>query len=152
MTARELMSTPVQTCRPDADLAAVTRVMWDHDCGFVPVVDTEGHVAGVVTDRDICVASATRRLAPERIAVSQVMSTGVRSCLLDDAAEDVLATMSAHRIRRVPVVDASGHLQGVLSFNDLVRAVGRKGAPTAATVVAAMAGVCAPRERTPGVP
>jgi len=151
MTARELMSTPVQTCRPDTDLAAVTHLMWDHDCGFVPVVDAEGQVAGVVTDRDICVASATRRLAPERIAASQAMSTPVQACLPNDAAEDVLATMSTHQIRRIPVIDAIGHLQGVVSFNDLVRAVGKKGAPTAATVVAAMAGVCAPRVLQPGV-
>jgi len=145
MTARDLMSTPVQTCRPDTNLAAITQVMWDHDCGFVPVVDSEGHVVGVITDRDICVASATRRLTPERIAASQAMSASVQACLPNDAAEDVLATMSTHRIRRLPVIDANGHLQGVVSFNDLVRAVGKKGAPIAATVVAAMAGVCAPR-------
>lgn len=145
MTARDLMSTPVRTCQLDANLAAVTQLMWDHDCGFVPVVDAEGHVAGVITDRDICVASATRRLAPERIAASQAMSTKLQACLPTDSAEDILATMSRNQIRRIPVIDAKGHLQGVVSLNDLVRVVGRNGAPTAARVVAAMAGVCAHR-------
>jgi CBS domain-containing protein len=56
MKVRDLMKTPAQTCRPDTDLAAVTKLMWDHDCGFVPVVDA----SGVLTDRDICVA--TRRV------------------------------------------------------------------------------------------
>jgi CBS domain-containing protein len=145
MTARELMSSPVQTCQPDTNLAAVTQLMWDHDCGFVPVVDAEGHVAGVITDRDICVASGTRRLAPERMPASQAMSTKVQACLPGDSAENLLTTMSTHGIRRIPVVDGNGHLQGVVSFNDLVRAVGKKGAPTAAAVVAAMARVCARR-------
>lgn len=152
MTARELMSSPVQTCQPDTDLAAVTQMMWDHDCGFVPVIDAAGHVAGVVTDRDICIASATRRLLPERISAAQGMSRSVRSCLPTDRIEDVLETMSKYQVRRVPVVDVDGHLQGIVSLNDVVRAVGRKGAPTAATVVAAMAGICAPRPMTVELP
>ena len=67
-TVRYLMSTPVATCRPDSDLAAVAKLMWDYDCGVVPVVDAAGMVAGVVTDRDICMAVATRRLLPEHIS------------------------------------------------------------------------------------
>lgn len=144
MTARELMSTPPQTCRPSTDLAAVTQLMWNHDCGFVPVVDAGGHVAGVITDRDICIAAATRRLLPERISADQAMSTSVHACMPDDDVEAVLAAMKAHQVRRVPVVDGNGHLQGVVSLNDVVRAVGKKGAPTAAAVVATLAGICAP--------
>lgn len=144
MTARELMSTPPQTCQPTTDLAAVTQLMWNHDCGFVPVVEADGHLAGVVTDRDICIASATRRLLPERISAAQAMSASVHACLPDDDVEKVLAAMKTHQVRRVPVVDANGHLQGVVSLNDVVRAVGKKGAPTAASVVAALAGICAP--------
>lgn len=145
MTVGELMSTPAQTCQPDTDLAAVTQMMWHHDCGFVPVVDADGHVAGVITDRDVCVASATRRLLPERIAASQAMSTSVHACLPDDDVERALVTMKQFQIRRLPVVDANGRLQGIVSMNDVVRAVGRKGAPTATAVVATMAAICAPR-------
>lgn len=145
MTARELMSTPPQTCQPTTDLAAVAQLMWNHDCGFIPVVDVDGHLAGVVTDRDICIASATRRLLPERIAAAQVMSASVHACLPDDEVANVLATMKKHQIRRLPVVDRSGRLQGIVSINDVVRAVGKKGAPTVASVVDALAGICAPR-------
>lgn len=145
MTARTLMSAPVHTCQPDTNLATVAQLMWDHDCGFVPVVDAEGHVAGVVTDRDICIASATRHLRPARIPAAEAMSSAVYACLPDDRLDDVLATMSTHQIRRLPVIDATGHLLGVVSLNDLVLAVGRKGAPTATTVVAAMAGICGRR-------
>lgn len=145
MTVRELMTTPPHTCRPDANAAAVTQLMWDHDCGFVPVVDDQGHVAGVVTDRDICVAASTRHVPPDRISASQAMSTDVHACLPDDAVNDALAMMKEHQVRRVPVVDSYGRLQGVLSMNDIARAVGKKGAPTAAAVVATLSGICAPR-------
>lgn len=145
MTARELMSAPPQTCQPTTDVAAVAHLMWSHDCGFVPVVDAGGHLAGVITDRDICIASATRRLLPERIAAAQAMSASVHACLPDDDLASVLATMKQHQIRRVPVVDQAGRLQGIVSMNDLVRVVGKKGAPTAAAVVEVLAGVCAPR-------
>lgn len=145
MIARELMSAPPQTCQPTTNLAAVAHVMWSHDCGFVPVVDAEGHLAGVITDRDICIASATRGLLPERIAATEAMSTSVHACLMSDEVDAVLAAMKTHRIRRIPVLDANGHLQGVVSLNDVVRAVGKKGGPTATAVVATMAAICAPR-------
>lgn len=146
MTARQVMSTPPQTCRPTTDLAAVTHIMWQHDCGFVPVVDTEGRLAGVLTDRDICIASATRRLLPERISAAEAMSGSVHACLPSDDIETVLAAMKAYRVRRIPIVDASGHLQGVVSLNDVVRVVGKKGAPAAATVVATLSAICTPRQ------
>jgi len=151
MTVRELMSTPPHTCQPTTDLAAVTQLMWNHDCGFVPVVDAEGRLAGVITDRDICIACATRRLLPERIAAAQVMTTSVHSCLPTDDIAGVLDTMKRDQVRRVPVVDDHGRLQGVVSLNDLVRAAGKKGAPTAATVVDALSGICAPRAVTAAV-
>lgn len=145
MTVRDVMSTPPHTCQPTTDLAAVAKLMWDHDCGFVPVVDAAGRVAGVVTDRDICVAAATRRQAPERIAASQAMSTGVHACLPGDTLESVLGAMGTFQVHRVPVVDDEGCLQGVVSMNDIVRAVGRRGGPSPAAVVTALAAVCAPR-------
>lgn len=145
MTARDLMSTPPHTCQLTTDLAAVSHVMWNHDCGFVPVVDADGRLAGVITDRDICIASATRRLLPERIAAAAAMSRTLHACLPGDDVDSVLAAMKTHRIRRLPVIDANGHLQGVVSLNDVVRAVGRKGAPRAAAVVATLAAICAPR-------
>jgi CBS domain-containing protein len=145
MTVRELMSTPPQTCQPETNLAAVTHVMWEQDCGFIPVVDAAGDVIGVITDRDICVAAATRRLLPEQIAASDVMSPSVHTCLPGDTVEQALSIMKQFQVRRLPVVDASGRLQGVLSMNDIARAVGRKGAPTASAVAGTLASICASR-------
>jgi CBS domain-containing protein len=93
MKARDLMSTPAQTCRPDTDLATVAKLMWDHDCGFVSVVDVSGTVTGVVTDRDICVATEIRRLLPEHIWAAQASTAPIHACAPDDSVGDVLATM-----------------------------------------------------------
>ena len=78
MKVRDIMTAAVYTCQPDTDLGTVAGIMWDHDCGFVPVVDASGAAVGLITDRDICMAAATRRLAPDRIAASQAMSQSVR--------------------------------------------------------------------------
>ena len=74
MKVRALMTSDVETCRPDTDLAAVARAMWDRDCGFIPVIDAAGALRGVVTDRDICIASATRRLLPEYMSAMPVVA------------------------------------------------------------------------------
>ena len=145
MNARDIMSRPSRTCAPNTDLATVAKIMWDHDCGFVPVVADSGAVAGVVTDRDICIATATRRLLPEQLTAADVMTTPSRACRPDDNLGDVLATMRRFQVRRVPVVDGDGRLQGVISLNDIVLAASERREPQASDVVSTMAAICAHR-------
>jgi CBS domain-containing protein len=145
MKARDIMSKPPYTCGPHTDLATVAKIMWDHDCGFVPVVDASGTVAGVVTDRDICIATSTRRLLPEHISAAQVMTTSTHACLPDDNLSDILATMKQFQIRRLPVIDAHGILQGVISLNDIVLAANDTRGPLASEIVSTMAAICAHR-------
>jgi CBS domain-containing protein len=121
MKVKELMSADVQSCTPDTDLATVARMMWDNDCGIVPVIDDQRHVIGVITDRDICIAAATRSLEPARIRVSDVMSHDVTTCSEDGDPRAALQTLKEHRVRRLPVVNRQDRLVGVLSMNDLVR-------------------------------
>jgi CBS domain-containing protein len=142
---RDLMSAPAQTCQPDTDLAAVTKLMWDHDCGFVPVIDASGGVAGVITDRDISVATATRRQPPERISAAQTMTSHVHVSMQDDTLSEALATMKRFKVRRLPVVDSSGRLQGVISMNDVVLASHETQDPPASEVVSTLASICAHR-------
>lgn len=146
MKARDLMSKPARTCTPSTDLATVAKLMWDHDCGFIPVVSDSGVAAGVVTDRDICIATSTRRLLAEQIAAADAMATPIHACLADDNLSDVLATMRQFQVRRVPVVDDAGRLQGVISLNDIVLASHERRDPPASEVVATMAAICAHRQ------
>ena len=151
MTVQEVMSAAPATCRQDTDLAAVAKLMWDHDCGFIPVVGDAGTVVGVVTDRDICIATATRRLLPEHISAAQAMTGPVHACPPTDKTSEALATMKQFRIRRLAVIDADGHLQGVISINDIVLASHQKRGPAAQEIVSAMAAICAHRSVIPAL-
>jgi CBS domain-containing protein len=84
-------------------------------------------------------------MRPEDIPAADVMTTALRCCLPDDTLEQALTVMKTARVRRLPVVDAQGHLRGMLSMNDVVRVVGRRGSPPASGVVEALAAICAPR-------
>ena len=146
MKVRDIMSANIQAGRPDSDLAAIAKLMWDHDCGFVPIVDAAGHLAGTITDRDICVATATRRRLPEHIAAAEVMKGPVRAVLADESVSAALELMKHHQVRRLPVIDDSGRLKGILSMNDVVVAAEKHNqALPAAEIVATMAAICAHR-------
>ena len=119
MTVRDLAEFEVKACHPDSDLASAAKMMWDGDCGAIPVVNAERQVVGMLTDRDICIAAATRAAAPPQIQVKDVMSTEVASCSADDDVKTAMKVMKERRIRRMPVVDAQGRLAGILSINDL---------------------------------
>jgi CBS domain-containing protein len=121
MKVREIMSSAVESCTPDTDLAAVAMTMWRKDCGIVPVVDAARRVLGVITDRDICMAVATRHRRPEELAARDVMSGRVRTVQPEDDVRLVLDAMGDARVRRLPVVDAERRLQGIVSMNDVVR-------------------------------
>jgi CBS domain-containing protein len=120
MKVKELMTKDVKACTEDTDLATVVKMMWDADCGIVPVVDGEGRVTGVITDRDICVAAATRRLDPASIHVNDAMSRHVATCSEDADPRSALEVLKERRIRRLPVVNRQNRLVGILSVNDLV--------------------------------
>lgn len=120
MKVRELMSSAVETCETTTDLAAVAMMMWRRDCGIVPVVDAKRRVIGVVTDRDICMAVATRHRRPEELTARDVMIGKLHMVQPDDDVRLALDTMREGRVRRLPVVDAERRLQGIVSINDLV--------------------------------
>jgi CBS domain-containing protein len=145
MIVKEVMNTAVATCAPESGLNSVVKTMRERDCGFVPVVDSHGIVVGVITDRDVCVAGTTKRRPLARVSVKETMSHPVFSCFADENVKTVLVTMSKHRVRRLPVLNKSGHLEGVLSIDDIVHAPRRKGAPTAEDIVAALKAIYARR-------
>jgi CBS domain-containing protein len=145
MIVKDIMKKGVATCTPDSDLAAVIDTMRHRDCGFLPVVDSHGIVVGVITDRDICLAGGTKHRALARVSAKETMSHPVFSCFPDENVKVVLATMAKHRVRRLPVLNKTGHLEGVLSIDDVVQAPQRRGAATADEIVAALKGIYAHR-------
>ena len=120
----QLMSRSVATCRPEDRLDQAARIMWDRDCGIVPVTvpDQDGErVVGVITDRDVCMAAYTKGRLLADVAVATAMSSSVRTCSPDDAIGSALAIMATAQVHRLPVVDGTGHLVGLLSLADVAR-------------------------------
>lgn len=120
MRVQDIMTSNVEACSPESDLAAAATIMWKRDCGSVPVVDGERKVVGMITDRDICMAVATRDKRASEIKVKEVISGDVYACAPDDRVRDALETMQSAQLRRLPVVDAHGVLYGILSINDII--------------------------------
>lgn len=120
MKVQEVMTGDARTCGPDTNLAAVAMIMWETDCGAVPVLDDAGKVIGMITDRDICMAAATKNREASRIAVGEVITGDVFSCRPEDDLSDALKTMRNEQVRRLPVIGGDGELCGVLSVNDVL--------------------------------
>jgi CBS domain-containing protein len=143
MKVRNVMTTAVSACRRHDDLGRATQIMWERNCGIVPVLDEAGVLVGVITDRDICIASATRHVPPGTLVVGDVMSHPVHACLPDDPVETALGIMRRFKVHRIPVVDAEGHLKGILSLDDLVLAFHANRHAPMAQLVETIAAVCA---------
>jgi CBS domain-containing protein len=120
MLVEQLMTREVEACRPDATLAAVADIMWRRDCGVVPVVDEEARVVGVLTDRDICIALASRGQTGHEVRADEVMSREVQVCTAADDVEEALSLMRRARVRRLPVLDGQERLAGILSLRDVI--------------------------------
>jgi CBS domain-containing protein len=144
---KDLMTADVRTCRPADTLGAAAQIMWEADCGCVPVVDEGQRLVGFVTDRDICMNAHTTGRAPRDLPVSGAMARKLYSCKPDDDLGRAVDVMSSYQVRRVPVVDDEGRLVGVLSLNDLVRSTVRPGTsrrPSTEQVVEVLAAISAP--------
>lgn len=149
---RELMTQKVRTCSPEDSLASAARVMWEADCGAVPVVGADGKLAGVITDRDIAMAAYTRGIRLDDATVESTMCRGAHACLPDDSVEFVLDLMAVHKIRRVPVTTDAGHLLGIVTLADIARHVRRVDGASdgiSASLGRALSDICEPRASAP---
>ena len=120
MKVKDVMSTPPVVCRATASVAEAAAEMWRHDCGALPVVDDNEVAIGMITDRDIAIAVGTRTQPAGEIPVSSVISGHLTYVHPDDGLESVVESMERDRVRRVPVLDESSHVVGLVSINDLV--------------------------------
>jgi CBS domain-containing protein len=120
MKVTDIMTTDVKCCSLDTNLAAAAKIMWEDDCGSVPVTDNQGKVVGVITDRDICIAAATRSRAEWEIPVRDVISKTLHTCTPGEDIRAALATMKQQKVRRLPVLGNDGRPVGIVSINDIV--------------------------------
>ena len=140
MKVQELMTRDVATVQPHEGLDRAARSMHERDRGFVVVVDECSRVEGVLTDRDICMAALWSDRPLSSLRVARAMSSAVHSCRPDDSIAEAERRMGQHQVRRLPVVDREGCLQGVLSLDDVAREAVREQDLIAPPVSAAEAG------------
>jgi CBS domain-containing protein len=147
---KEIMTAQPTTCAPDTNLAAAAELMLDADCGILPVVE-DGTLVGIVTDRDMFIALATRDARASDLTVGQVASTQVFTCEPDDDVHSVLAMMKQHRVRRLPVEGFGHTVVGIVSMNDILLAAGPRRIVRSDEVVDTFQSICAHHHPTPHV-
>jgi CBS domain-containing protein len=149
MRVKELMTDMPQACGVGDSANEAARIMWERDCGAVPVVDRDGHTVGIVTDRDICMAAYFQGRPLSAIPVADIMSRDL--CTVEAEAElsEAERLMQARQVRRLPVVANGGRLIGILSLSDVARGVprstGRPGAPESQELLRTVEKVSEPR-------
>lgn len=117
----DVMRSPAVCCRIGDSLHRVAQLMWEHDVGAVVVLDDAGKPCHVITDRDVCMGAYTQGVALWASHVQSVKPGPLVSCSVDAGVVEVRNQMQEHGVRRIPVVDATGAVVGVVGLGDLVR-------------------------------
>src|SRR5215813_6610772 len=124
MRAGDLMSRNVVMVYPEDRIAHAARLMRDYDCGALPVVDREGRLIGVVTDRDISMRIVANEADTRNTIVADCMTDGAFACDAEDSVRECMRQMSRHRIRRLPITNDWGQVVGIVSQSDLAMHAG----------------------------
>ena len=127
MKVKEIMTAAPSTCSEETPLREIARTMVGRDCGSVPVVSSGSRsVSGVITDRDIVVGAVAEGRDPATLTARDCMTSPAITIREDASLDDCTDLMEAKQIRRVPVVDASGALVGIVAQADVARCASRK--------------------------
>lgn len=123
MLVSDAMAKTISTAAPGDTLVHVANLMKEEDCGFIPIADGE-ELVGCITDRDI-VLRAVADTRPEGVSdtAGHVMSRPVWTVRAGAPIEEAAEEMAHHEVRRLPVVNDSGHLEGVISYGNLEQAL-----------------------------
>lgn len=112
---REVAAVPVE-----ASVADAIHKMLDYHVGAVGVIDREGRVAGIFTERDVLRKLALSKLDPETTPVRELMTTPVEMATRETGPGEAMATMVERHFRHLPVADNDGKLLGILSIRNLL--------------------------------
>ena len=123
MRVQELMTTQVKSCAPDDSLERAAQLMWENDCGALPVSMGDGanRIVGMITDRDIAMGALFQHRTLSELKVRDAMAKSVETCHASDPVAQAEKIMREARIRRLPVLDGAGSLVGILCLADLAR-------------------------------
>lgn len=142
MKVKEIMTPDPKAIWLTESLVDAAQLMWENDCGVLPIIKDGRKVVGLITDRDICMATAIKQTDPSGISVEEVMTGKVYSVNSEDDVAEALLAMQAHKVRRLPVVSADGELEGILSMNDIVLKANESNGLDYADVVKTYQAIC----------
>ena len=152
MRISQLMTSTPVTCRSTSTLYEAARLMSERDVGSLPVVDDAGRLLGMLTDRDVCLSVYEHDQPLHGIAVAEAMSLRTLCCAPGDSVEEAARTMARHGLRRLPVVDLSGQVVGIVSIDDLAGATTRRDSGVTDAIVARTLAAIAGTAATPSDP
>jgi CBS domain-containing protein len=118
---RELMTESPRTVPPDASAVDAAKVMQNEDAGVVPIVEDDGRLVGVVTDRDIALRVVAEGREPDSTKVAEIASQNLATVDPQQDIDEALRLMAEHQVRRLPVVEEDGKLVGILAQADVAR-------------------------------
>ena len=122
MKVRDAMHKGVAWAGPDTSVAELARMMRQNDIGAIPVGDND-RLVGMVTDRDIvCNGLAQNGFDAQRATARDVMTAGIHCCRADDDLTKSVHQMTQLQVRRLPVIDGSKRMVGILSLGDISHA------------------------------
>jgi CBS domain-containing protein len=122
MRVKHVMTKNPTCCLTTDTTRKIAGIMRDERTGVVPVIDNEQsqRIVGVVTDRDLCISVVAEGREPDAVTAEACMTTAVVTCSTSDSVDKATELMKENQIRRVPVVDGQGRVQGIVSMADLV--------------------------------
>ena len=122
MLVQDIMTPNPACCTRYASLTDVARMMCDHDCGAIPVVeDYSRKLIGIISDRDIAVRTLGQGRNPFHLMASDCMTMVVTTMRPEDSVEECAERMQEQKVRRIVVVDEKGNCCGIVSQADLAR-------------------------------
>jgi CBS domain-containing protein len=120
MRVEEVMTKEVSFCNPGTNAAAAAEIMWNRNCGVLPVLEDSGRLVGMVTDRDLFIALGTQNRNASDLPVGEIVHREPFACAPEDDVRNALKTMAQQRVYRLPVLDKSAALKGILSMDDVI--------------------------------
>jgi CBS domain-containing protein len=131
---REIMTKQSTYINPTTTLQEAAKIMKNKDIGFLPVADND-HIVGVITDRDIVTRSLTQGTALTGTTVQEAMTKKCLYCYENDTVEQVSENMAKNQVRRLPVMNSSKRLVGIISLGDIATHGNKQAAGQALTSI-----------------
>lgn len=142
MNVEELMTKSPACCLIDDFASEAAQVFWEKDCGCVPLVNDQGELCGIVTDRDLCMAAHFSDKKLSEIRLGDIYQGRVHTCLASQDVTEAALLMQNAQVRRIVVIDSDSKVVGILSLNDIASA-----RIPAEDVASTLGAICAPHGR-----